>query len=67
MSKKFDAEKAKTLQEHHAWLTCMALKEAFDARKGHNGVSPLNWAAICQAAYHAGAAKGIYDIRFFAD
>lgn len=45
------------LRDNHTWLCALALNEAF----AQHGQNTLNWAILCEAARHAGAAKALYD------
>lgn len=58
---KADIDKLKSLSDQHQWHACLALERAFAGEHGQRG--SLDWTQVAEAAYHAGAAKAIYDAR----
>jgi hypothetical protein len=58
---KADIDKLKEESDRHQWYACLALERAFAGGHGQRG--SLDWTQVAEAAYHAGAAKAIYDCR----
>lgn len=58
---KADIDKLKALTDSHQWYACLALERAFAGGHGQRG--SLDWTQVAEAAFHAGAAKAIYDAR----
>lgn len=56
------AKKIEELRDQHKWLACLALKKAFSNDFGQN--RQLDWTALAEAAFHAGAATVLYDLTF---
>jgi hypothetical protein len=61
-TEKVDAEKIRALREQHQWQACLALEKAFGKECYNERV--IDWTAIAEAAYHAGAAKALYQATF---
>lgn len=57
-----DKERVETLKTNHQWRACLAICEALGADAGVP--QGLNWGKLCEAAYHAGAARALYDATF---
>lgn len=56
---KIDEMKARA--DQHQWQACLALERAFSGANGQRG--SLDWTQIAEAAFHAGAARAIFDMR----